>query len=213
MAHPTFKYAVVAVDYFTKWAEAKPLATISSKKVQEFVWESIIFHFRIPHEIISDNGTQFDNNGFCALCDDFGIRKSLSLVYHPQTNSQVEAINKIIKFNLKMKLEERKGLYAEELPKILWAYRMTSRTSTGETPFSLAYGAEAMVPVEIGVPSLSLETYNQEENFVLQRYELDLPKEKCDLAALRVASYKWQFKWYFNSKVKERRFKEGNLVL
>ena len=42
MASPTFKYVVVAVDYFTKWAEAKPLTTISSKKVQEFIWESII---------------------------------------------------------------------------------------------------------------------------------------------------------------------------
>ena len=56
-AHPTFKYVVVAVDYFTKWAEAKPLATISSKKVQEFVWESIIYYFGIPHEIVSNNGT------------------------------------------------------------------------------------------------------------------------------------------------------------
>ena len=55
IAHPTFKYAVVAVDYFTKWAEAKPLALISSKKVQEFIWESIICRFGIPHEIISDN--------------------------------------------------------------------------------------------------------------------------------------------------------------
>ena len=62
-ALPAFKYVVVAIDYFTKWAEAKPLATISSKKVQEFVWESIIFCFGIPHEIISNNGMQFDSLG------------------------------------------------------------------------------------------------------------------------------------------------------
>ena len=70
-----------------------------------------------------------------------------------------------------------------------------------------------MIPVEIGVPSLRRETYNQEENFALQRYELDLLEEKCDLAALRVASYKRQPEKCFNLKVKERRFKEGDLVL
>ena len=56
-AWPAFKYTVVAVDYFTKWAEAKLLAIISSKKVQNFVWEAIICRFGIPHKIISDNGT------------------------------------------------------------------------------------------------------------------------------------------------------------
>ena len=78
---------------------------------------------------------QFDKNEFCDFCNNLGIKKSLSSVDHPQTNGQVEAINKIIKFNLKMKLEECKGLWVEELPKVLWAYRTTSRTSTGETPF------------------------------------------------------------------------------
>ena len=70
-----------------------------------------------------------------------------------------------------------------------------------------------MIPVEIRVPSLRQETYNQEENFALQRYELDLLEEKRNQAALRVASYKRRSERYFNSKVKERRFKEGDLVL
>ena len=70
-----------------------------------------------------------------------------------------------------------------------------------------------MIPVEIEVPSLRHETYNQEENFALQRYELDKLEEKHDLAALRIASYKRRSESYFNSKVKEMRFKEGDLVL
>ena len=76
-ARLAFKYAVVAVDYFTKWAEAKPLVVISSKKVQEFVWESLICRFRIPHEIVSDNETQFDNNEFRAFYDDLGDQEKL----------------------------------------------------------------------------------------------------------------------------------------
>ena len=82
-----------------------------------------------------------------------GLRKASLQLTTPQTNGQVKAVNKIIEFNLKTKLEERKGLWAEELQKVLWAYRTTSRTSTKETPFSRAYGVEALIPVEIGVPS------------------------------------------------------------
>ena len=114
-----FKYTVVAVDYFTKWAETKPLATISSKKVQNFVWEEIICRFGIPQEIVSDNGTQFDNKEFREFCSELGIKKNFSSVDHHQTNGQVEAINKIIKYNLKMKLEEHKGLWVDELPQSL----------------------------------------------------------------------------------------------
>ena len=110
---------MVTVNYFTKWAEAKPFYVISSKKVQEFICESIICRFGVPHEIVLDNGTQFDSNEFCDFCDDLGINKNFSLVDHPQTNGQVEAVNKIIKFNLKTKLKERKGLWVEELLRVL----------------------------------------------------------------------------------------------
>ena len=95
-----------------------------------------------------------------------------------------------MKHNMKMKLEEHKGLWADELSKVLWAYRMTSRTSTGETLFSLAYRVKTMIPVEVGIPSLWRETYNPEENHALMCYELDLLEEKRDLATFRTALYK-----------------------
>ena len=86
------------------------------------------------------------------------------------------------------------------------------KNPTGETPFSLAYGVEAMIPVEVGIPSLRRETYAKDKNHALMSYELDLLEEKYDLAALRTASYKRRSERYFNSKVKEKRFKEGDLV-
>ena len=70
------------------------------QKGQEFIWELIIFRFGIPHKIVSDNGIHFDRNEFHDFYDDLGIEKSFSSVNHSQTNGQVEAINKIIKFNL-----------------------------------------------------------------------------------------------------------------
>ena len=80
------KYAVVAVDYFTKWAEAEPLATITEKKVTDFVWRSIICRFGVPHTIITDNGKQFDNANFREFCSNLGIKVSYASPTHPQTN-------------------------------------------------------------------------------------------------------------------------------
>ena len=70
-----------------------------------------------------------------------------------------------------------------------------------------------MILVEVDIPSLRRKTYNQKENHALQCYELNLLEEKCNLVAIRTASNKRRSERYFNSKVKERRFKEGNLVL
>ena len=84
------------------------------------------------------------------------------------TNGQVKAVNKIIKHNLKMNLEEHKGVWVDELPKVLRAYRTTSRTFTDDTPFSLAYSVKAMIHVEVGIPSLWRKTYDLEENHALQ---------------------------------------------
>ncbi|KAL2525335.1 Ribonuclease H [Abeliophyllum distichum] len=83
---------------------------------------------------------------FNSNCKDLGIRRDFSTSYYPQANGQVEAINKIIKHTFKRRLESAKGGWAEELSETLWFYRTTSRTATGETPFAMAYEAEAMIP-------------------------------------------------------------------
>ena len=72
-----------------------------------------------------------------------------------------------------MKLEDLKGRWVDQLPKVLWAYRITARTPIRETPFSLAHGYKGMVLVEIGVGSLRRENYNSNQNFILQKRELD----------------------------------------
>ena len=155
----------------------------------QFCYKNIVCRYGIPNKIVSDNGLQFDSAEFRKFCDDLDIKKGFSAVIHPQANGQVEAVNKILKQNLKTKLDEHKGAWAEELPNILWAYRTTAKTTTGETPFSLAYGYEAMIPVEVGLSSLRRLTYNQDQNQELQRIELDLIEEKRDQSQLKIASY------------------------
>ena len=96
---------------------------------------------------------------------------------------------------------------------MLWAYRTTTRSTIGETPFSLAYGCEAMVSIEIGAGSLQRENYNLEQNETLQRHKLDFIEEKwCD-SQLRVVVYQRCITRYFNSKVKIKRFELGDLIL
>ena len=147
------KFAAVAMDYFTKWAEAIPLSIITEKNMSKFIREHIIYRFGIPHSLVSDNDLQFDNLAVRGLCDQFGINKDFSTPYHPQSDGQVEAVNKIIKFTLKRRLDTLKRRWATELPLVLWSYRTTARTATGETPFSMAYVVEAMIPAEVKVPS------------------------------------------------------------
>ncbi|KAK0602564.1 hypothetical protein LWI29_034807 [Acer saccharum] len=132
------KHAIVAVDYFTKWVEAEPLVHITEANTISFVKKNILYRFGIPNTIITDNGTQFDGRRFRELCDKYGINNYYASPAHPQTNGQTEAVNKIIKHNLKAKLATKKGSWVDKLPQVLWAYRTTERGSTGETPYSMA---------------------------------------------------------------------------
>ncbi|XP_025665070.1 uncharacterized protein [Arachis hypogaea] len=122
---------------------------------QEFVkkWQKVISQFRISEVVISDNGTHFANKKFGEFLTGLGIKQRFSSVEHPQTNGQVEAMNKVILQSLKKRLDQKKEAWVDELASVLWSYRTTPRSSTGETPFRLTYGVAAMIPVEIGEPS------------------------------------------------------------
>ncbi|KAL5580612.1 hypothetical protein UlMin_013054 [Ulmus minor] len=178
----------VAIDYYTKWVEAEPLQEITEARTTCFIWRNIICRFGIPHSLVSDNGTQFDSAGLKKLCLDLGIHKHFSSVAHPQSNGQVEAVNKTIKNNLERKMNGAKGAWVDELPRVLWAYRTTCRTSTNETPFSMTYGTEAVVPTEIGEPSFRVEQFDPESNVEGLSLNLDLLEIKRDNAQIRMVA-------------------------
>jgi hypothetical protein len=192
------KFIIVAIDYFTKWVEAEPLSTITDKVCWKFFWKNIICRFGIPKILITDNGKQFDNKMFAEQCNLFGIQQKFTSVYHPQANGQVENVNRTILQGLKRRLEESKGSWPDELPIVLWAYRTTHRTATGETPFSLTYGSEAVIPTEIGEPSLRVLSFDENGNELALQNNLDLLSEQRDLAAIRCAAYQRQTAQYYN---------------
>lgn len=198
------QFTVVAVEYFTKWIEVELLATITSNKVLDFVVKNIICRYGLPQKIVSDDGTQFDSDLFTNFCARHGIIKIFSSVVHPQENGQVEAVNKTLKDTFKKRLEEAKGAWAEELPEVLWrSYKTTTRTAIGHTPFSLAYGYEAMISVEINPLSHRRSMYNQEENHQLLEESLDSMEETREEASLRVAAHQQNVAHYFNSRVRD----------
>ncbi|RVX23644.1 Gag-Pol polyprotein [Vitis vinifera] len=143
------KFLLVATDYFSKWVEAEAYASIKDKDVTKFVWKNIVCRFRIPQTIIADNGPQFDSIAFRNFCSELNIRNSYSTPRYPQSNGQVEATNKTLITALKKRLEQAKGKWVEELPDVLWAYRTTPGRPTGNTPFALTYGMDAVIPTEI----------------------------------------------------------------
>ena len=109
----------MAVDYFTKWAEAEALANIRDVDVKKFMWKNIVTRFGILDSLISDNRLQFDSKAFREFCCDLGIRNRYSTPAYPQCNGQAEATNKEIVNELRKRLDNAKGRWAEELPSVL----------------------------------------------------------------------------------------------
>ncbi|CAL8167960.1 unnamed protein product [Prunus armeniaca] len=87
------------------------------------------------------------------------------------------------------RLEGTKGKWVDELHGLLWAYQTTKRRSAGETPFSLAYEIEAIIPPHITVPSMSIEVGSIGQNSKQMKVNLDLLEGECERAIVQVASY------------------------
>jgi IS30 family transposase len=96
LAQGNLKYVVVAVEYFSKWIEAKPLATITSVTVQKIFWQNIVCRFGVPKAITVGDGTQFDVEVFKEFCEQIGTKIYFASVRHPESNGLVERANGII---------------------------------------------------------------------------------------------------------------------
>ena len=207
------KFIIVVVDYFTKWAEAEPLATITEQKIRNFAWRAIICRFGIPRALVSDNGKQFDNAKFRDFCAELGIKNYYSSLAQPQSNGQAEVTIRTLKVALKTKLEDLKGSWVEYLPEVLWAYRTTQKSTTRETPFALAFGTEVVAPVEVGIKSPRVELESEEHNDEALRMNLELLDEKREQVQQRTEQYQRKTARYYNQRVKPISYMPGDLVL
>ncbi|GAU47395.1 hypothetical protein TSUD_372840 [Trifolium subterraneum] len=206
------KYLIVVVDYFTKWIEAEPLAKIGASHILRFFKKNVLARFGIPQVVVTDNGTQFTNKKFQEFLATIGTTQHFTSVEHPQTNGQAEAANRVILRGLRRRMGASKGNWTEELHNVLWSYRTTPHSTTGETPFRLTYRTEAVIPVEMGEPSSRIEYPHEEDvNDELLREELDLVDELRTGASLREATLKQRIAARHDKWVIKREFEVGSL--
>ncbi|GKU91872.1 hypothetical protein SLEP1_g5686 [Rubroshorea leprosula] len=158
--------------------------------------------FGIPQRIIADNGPQFQAAALRSFCNDYGIELSLTSVYTPQSNGQAESANKIVLQGLKTRVIAARSNWVDELHKVLWSCRTTPSSATGETPFSLAYGAEAVIPVEVGLPSVRSDRQDDQNNGQLLRENLDLVEEVREMARIRSVAHQSRVAKFYNKRVR-----------
>ncbi|XP_057976091.1 uncharacterized protein LOC131163516 [Malania oleifera] len=174
--------------------------------------KKLVCRYGIPWAIVTDHGKRFDNDCYKKFCSDL-IKLLFASVAHPQSNGQVENMNQTILHGLRTRLESMQGRWAEELPSLIWAYHTTKRAATGETPFMLVFGAEAIILAEVGIPSWRRQYFNEQTNNKELRSEIDLLEERQDQASLKVAAYQQRVAKFYNNRVKVRNFQAGDLVL
>ena len=189
--------------------EAEALANIRDVDVKKFVWKNIVTRFRTPHALISDNELQFDSKAFRRYCNELGIVNQYSTPAYPQVNGQAEAINKTIVNGLKKRLDDAKGRWVDELAHVLWTYRTTPLRSTGETPFSMTYGAETVIPLEVNFPTQRTIAFCLVANDKLLERSLDLIDERRESAMVHLAYYQQRLKQGYDAKVKSRPLAPG----
>ena len=114
---------------------------------------------------------------------------------------------------MKKRLDDAKDKWVEELPHVLWTYRTTPHRSTGETPFSMTYGAEAVIPLETSFPTLRTSSFNPKDNDKQLTRSLDLIEEKRENAMVQLAYYQQKLKQGYDANVKLRPLIPGDLVL
>ena len=125
----------------------------------------------------------------------------------------MEPANRILLKGLKRRLEKAKGASAEEVPRIVWAYPTTPQSSTMETPFSLVYGSDAMIPVEIHESSPRFQIFVAEKSNEERMVNLDILDEAREEARIKAEAVKRRVEHQYSSKVKPRQFQVADLVM
>nr|GEW01492.1 reverse transcriptase domain-containing protein [Tanacetum cinerariifolium] len=140
------RYILWAVDYLSKWVEAKVLPTNDARIVVKFL-KSPFPRFETPRAIISDRGTYFCNDKFAKVMSMYGVSHRLATAYHPQTSGQVEVLNRSLKRILERTVGGNRASWSKKLEDALWAFRTAYKTPIGCTPYKLVYGKFCHLPI------------------------------------------------------------------
>nr|GEZ82114.1 reverse transcriptase domain-containing protein [Tanacetum cinerariifolium] len=183
------KYILVAVDYLSKWVEAKALPTNDARVVVKFL-KSLFSRFGTPKAIISDRGTHFCNDQFSRVMSKYGVTHRLSTAYHPQTSEHVEVTNHGLKRILERTVGENRALWNDKLEDALWAFRTAFKTH-----------------------ALKHANFNLKTAGDHRKLQLNELSELHDQAYENSLIYKERTKKLHDAKIKNRIFNVGDQVL
>nr|GEV48128.1 reverse transcriptase domain-containing protein [Tanacetum cinerariifolium] len=177
------KFLIAAMDYFTKWIEAKVVATITGSQVKKFVWDNIVCHFDSPGRY---------------------SRKML--------NRLLKRTNRSLGEGIKARLGEGNKNLLEELLHVLWSHRTMINSSNENTSFSLTYGTEAVILEEIRMPTYRITVADVMHNDEELQQNLDLLEERRERSVIREAKAKLKMTKYYNARVRVVTFRPGDFV-
>src|SRR6266498_5472142 len=197
-----YRYIVVAIDYFLRWSEARPLTHANAQQVARFIYEEIICRFSIPRVLQSDRRTHFVNEVIQELTDKFWIRHSLSSPYHPQNNRLVERFNRTLYEGL-AKVAETINDWDTYIQPVLFSYRTRELRVTGQPLFTLVYGKN---------PVLAMDSPSKGQELIERLLEITDKVPQLRTNARR-AIKKAQAKLEETFNKKEVKFQKGDLVL
>ena len=162
------RHVVVIQDLFTKWPFIFAVPDQKASRIARLLAEEVIPSFGVPESLLSDRGTNFLSNLIMDLCKMLGISKLNTTAYHPQCDGAVERFNRTLKSILRKHTARFGSQWDRYLPGVLWTYRNTPHTSTGEKPSFLLYGVDCRTPTEAAylpvseVCPINVEDYREE---------------------------------------------------
>ncbi|GKE03293.1 reverse transcriptase domain-containing protein [Tanacetum coccineum] len=209
------KYILVAVDYLSKWVEAKALPTNDARVVVKFL-KSLFARFGTPSAIISDRGTHFCNDQFAKVMLKYGVTHRFSTAYHPQMSGQVEVSNRGLKRILERTVREKRASWSDKLDDALWTFRTAFKTPIGCTPYKLVYEKACHLPIEFehkaywALKHCNFDLKTEGDHQKVKMNELNELREQAYENSL---IYKEKTKKIHDSKIKNRVFNVGDRVL
>nr|KAG5705225.1 hypothetical protein BaRGS_011251 [Batillaria attramentaria] len=144
-----FQHVLVITDHFTRYALAVPTRNMSAKTTADVLFNQFVVHYGMPKRLHSDQGANFEGRIIRELCQLMECQKSRTTPYHPMGNGMCERFNRTLLDMLGTLAPHQKHDWKSHIATLVHAYNCTRHESTGFSPFSLMFGRDPRLPVDL----------------------------------------------------------------